>query len=256
MKWSLISAVNDRSILTNSLLGSSVHKEAHEFIQQEGFRNASSAYNAAINDATGDYLVFAHQDIYLPNGWNESLCNAIHWLGRNSPNWGVLGVFGVNDRANSVGHVYSTGLGRPVGKPFREPSKVSTLDEIILIIRRDSGLSFDSALPGFHLYGTDICLEARSRGFPCYAFPGYCIHNTNGISYLPVSFWKAYFFLRRKWRAVLPVATPCTQITWSAFPMVRSMLRSFYSHTLRGRKPGKRVQKPEELFRTSILKNV
>jgi len=55
---------------------------------------------------------------------------------------------------------------------------VQTLDEIVLIFRRDSGLSFDETLPHFHFYGTDICMRAAEQGRQCYAISAFCVHNT------------------------------------------------------------------------------
>ena len=43
------------------------------------------------------------------------------------------------------------------------PAQVATLDELLLIVKRDSGLRFDPEL-GFHLYGADICLQAIEQG--------------------------------------------------------------------------------------------
>ena len=42
------------------------------------------------------------------------------------------------------------------------PARVATLDKLLLIVRRDSGLRFEREL-GFHLYGADICLQAREQ---------------------------------------------------------------------------------------------
>jgi hypothetical protein len=53
------------------------------------------------------------------------------------------------------------------------PARVATLDELLLVIRRDSGLRFDHAL-GFHLYGAEICLQARERGLAVVAIGTLC----------------------------------------------------------------------------------
>src|SRR5713226_5723742 len=45
--------------------------------------SASSAYARAIGEADADYLVFAHQDIYLPRGWFAGLSDAVI----ASPEW-------------------------------------------------------------------------------------------------------------------------------------------------------------------------
>ena len=51
------------------------------------------------------------------------------------------------------------------------PARVATLDELLLIVRRDAGLRFDPDL-GFHLYGADICLQASEQGLAVVALGG------------------------------------------------------------------------------------
>jgi hypothetical protein len=68
-------------------------------------------------------------------------------------------------------------------------------------------------LPHFHLYGTDICLEARARGLASYAFPGYCVHNTRQLLVLPRDFYRCYRYVKEKWRRYLPIRTPCITIS-------------------------------------------
>jgi hypothetical protein len=42
------------------------------------------------------------------------------------------------------------------------------VDELTIIVRPDSGVSFGPLLPEFHLYGADIVLEAENLGRSCY----------------------------------------------------------------------------------------
>src|ERR1700722_4555641 len=53
------------------------------------------------------------------------------------------------------------------------PAQVATLDELVLVVRGDSGLRFDPAL-GFHVYGADICLQARELGLAVVAMGALC----------------------------------------------------------------------------------
>ena len=92
---------------------------------------------------------------------------------------------------------------------------MASLDEVVLIFRKSSGLMFDEYLPGYHLYGADICAEARRQGRKSYAISAFCIHNTNIGGILPLEFWKCYLFMRRKWMNSLPIHTPCTRISLS-----------------------------------------
>jgi hypothetical protein len=221
MDWTVICATNDEDVLKSCLLNSPDIREASEIILQRGYTSAAAAYNCAIDKAQSDLLVFVHQDVYLPQGWLASLRRALDLLTKVDPNWGVAGVYGVNKSwDDATGFLYCTANGR-LGNSFEGGREVRSLDELILIMRKSSNLRFDEQLPGFHLYGTDICLEARRRGMKSYAISAFCIHNTNGFRMLPLQFWRCYLFMRKKWRSELPIATPCTEITLGCLPMIR-----------------------------------
>jgi hypothetical protein len=90
------------------------------------------------------------------------------------------------------------------------PARLTTLDELLLVVRRDSPLRFDPAL-GFHLYGADICLQAAERGLAVVALGALCHHNSRSIG-LPQAFYASAEVFARKWGHRLPVATPCVII--------------------------------------------
>jgi hypothetical protein len=90
------------------------------------------------------------------------------------------------------------------------PARVATLDELLLVVRRDSPLRLDPAL-GFHLYGADICLQAAERGLAVVALGALCHHNSRSIG-LPAAFYRSAEVFARKWSHRLPVATPCVII--------------------------------------------
>src|SRR4051794_37329697 len=198
MKWTVIAAVNNQEVLRSCLLSSPEISSASEVILQTGFTSAAGAYNAGIEKAKTDLLVFVHQDVYLPEGWVASVEKALEVLSKKDPQWGVLGVWGVKRSGEGVGYLYCAGLMRKLGQAFDDAPEVRSLDEVVLIIRKSSGLRFDESLPGFHMYGTDICLEAKRQGMKCHAISAFCVHNTNGYKMLPVQFWQSYFLMRRK----------------------------------------------------------
>jgi hypothetical protein len=253
MNWSLVVAVNSEEVLRTNLLRSVELKSAKEIVRQYKSGNASSAYNNGLAAVTGDIVVFAHQDVYLPVGWAAKLKESLDILTLRDPEWGVAGVFGITANGGDAGYVYSSGLRRFIGRPFHEPIRVSTLDEMLLIIRKSSGLQFDEHLPGFHLYGTDICLSAESRGMRNYVVPCFAFHNSCGVVWLPLDFWRAYLYLRRKWKARLPVMTPCTRITLGCIPIYEDIVRRCFSK-VRGRNmPGCRVAEPDLYYAENIL---
>ena len=255
MQWSVISAVNNEKVLKTCLLDSPGIESAAEVILQRGYASAASAYNAAMQKAKTDLLVFVHQDVYLPEGWIEAVQKALETLSQQDPNWGVVGVWGAVDGEKRVGYLCWTGdLGWK--EPFEGGKEVASLDEVVLIFRKSAGLVFDERLPGYHLYGADICAEARRRGRKCYAISALCIHNTNTERMLPLQFWKCYWFMRRKWKDSLPIDTPCTRITFWCWPMIRWHLVCLRDLALGRRKRLVRADNPGEIYAGLLARGV
>lgn len=244
MTYSFVSAVNDDAVLASSLLRSPDIAPGVELLLQRGFPSASSAYNRALEKATGNIVIFVHQDVYLPPGWLHRLGESLRQLDQTDPSWGALGICGLAHDGSLHSWVYSAGLDRVLGAPFAAPEQVRTLDEVLLVIRRSSGLRFDERLAGFHMYATDLCLEAEKRNLRNYVVPCFAFHNSNGIKNLPWAFWRACLFVRRKWWRKLPVRAPCTTVSRVPWRPVRQMVERFLLFTLRGRRVGQRHPDP------------
>jgi hypothetical protein len=196
----------------------------HEFLIQRDYPSAASAYNHAIDEASNELIVFAHQDMIFPAEWLSDLARALHSLEALDPEWGVLGCYGVAADGTGHGFIYSPGPG-VIGRPAALPVRIQTLDEIVLIIRKSSGLRFDSNLPHFHLYGTDLCLRAAQWGLSSYALSAYCIHNADQYCVLPPEFYECYRYIQKSWCDALPIHTSCLTITESSLTLYRRRLR-------------------------------
>ena len=211
----VIAAVNNRSILDSNLLRSPFLESGnrHQLLIREGFPSAALAYNDALIEASNDIVVFVHQDVYLPTDWFGDLDRTISTLDAAGLPWGVIGCFGARAHSEGgLGSVYSTGWGLQ-GKTINAPERVETLDEIVLVVRKSSGLRFDRFLPHYHMYGVDLCLTARSMGLECYVMPTFCVHNTSQLLVLPPEFFTCYRYIKRKWPQFLPVHTSCIKIS-------------------------------------------
>jgi len=250
-KWSLIVPVKEEhdEVLKGTLLGSPEIDDRCDLIIKCGYRSAGEAYNAGISEASSEILVFCHSDVYLPSGWLGELTSAVRELGDVDPNWGVLGVAGVTANGRVSGYLYSTGLKAIVGERFAQPLEATSLDEVLLVVRRSSMLKFDEELPGFHLYGTDICLEAKKRGMRSYVISAFCVHNSIGVRYLPRAFWRAYIYMRKKWWAELPVTTCCTTIAKSGWPILHHVISRSRDHLFCSVDIGTRCDNPEALVK-------
>jgi glycosyltransferase involved in cell wall biosynthesis len=242
--------VSNRELYQRNFLASPclVQPHPHEILVQEGFSSASKAYNDAIDRASNDLIVFCHQDILLPGGWFAQLQEALGHLQIEDPHWGVLGSYGETQDGRGCGHVYSSGRD-VIGTPLERPVPVQTLDELLLILRRSSGLRFDDALPHFHFYGADICLRAAARGMRSYAVSAFCIHNAQQVLVLPAEFYEACRHVKNTWREYLPIQTTCIRITRFDVALHSRRLREFYLKYVRRRELGRsRVEDPLKLL--------
>lgn len=207
-----IISVNDEEVFKGNALASPVFKTGHrhEIIAKRRFSSAALAYNQAIEEARNPVLVFMHQDVYLPEGWDKRFVEEIAFLEKQG-RCGVVGCYGVALDGNPAGHVYSNGLQRELGG-IRAADQVQSLDELLLAFRKDTGLRFDPLMPHFHLFGTDICLESKRRGLKNYAISNICLHNSLRVKSLPVEYWRCAEYIRLKWQSELPVKSCCATI--------------------------------------------
>ena len=252
-QFAVVAAVNDDAVLQSCLLRSPELGTVKEFVARRGFDSAGKAYDSGLDATTAEVVVFAHQDVFLPDGWFKSVSAAIEKISVCDPDWAVLGVFGRTSVGAEAGYVYSCGLQRILGQPFEQPVEIRSLDEVVLILRRSSGLRFDEGMPGFHLYGTDICLEAQRRGLRCYAISAFCVHNSNGLNGLPRAYSRALSYVRKKWRKQLPIRTPCMEITRWGIPFLCHRLETLLA---RNQKSGVRCSDPAELHQRLIRENL
>jgi hypothetical protein len=221
LRLSFVTCVSNDEVYRSNFLASAClgPDPGRERIAVTNCPSAGDGLNAGLESATSHWVVCVHQDVILNDGWeiqvSRQLCEAERQFGPI----GVAGVYGVGDviepsdptqppGAPRVGWVIDRGRELHDGPGL--PAKVTTLDELLLIVRRDSGLRFDPAL-GFHLYGADICLQARERGLAVVALGALCHHNSSSVG-LPEAFFHSARVFARKWSHRLPVATACVII--------------------------------------------
>lgn len=222
----VVAAVNDDKVLEQNLLKSPMLNRAGVgFRAQRGFSSAGAAYNAAIRVPGAELVVFAHQDVYIPGPWRAQLTAAISGIEATDPGWAVIGLYGVTETGRHVGYVWSSGLDKLVGQPFVTPTRVDSVDELLVVVRRESGIHFDEALPGFHFYGTDIVQTAWSNGRSAYVVCAPVVHNSRPVVFLSQDYLSAYDYMRRKWKARLPIQNCIAPILDSTPNRCRQQIR-------------------------------
>ena len=222
----LVAAVNDDGILSQCLARSP--DVASGRLRLETIRGAASmsqAYNDALDGCDAQIVLFAHQDVYLPAGWLDRAIEVLSRLTVTHPDWAVAGPYGVMADGRHVGRVWDATMGRELGAPGLVPTRVGSLDELLLILRRTSGVRFDSMLPDFHLYGTDIVQMALQQGHGAYAVDLPVVHNNRPVATLRGGYALAYAHAQRKWRAQLPIWTSICALSRWPFALWRAQWR-------------------------------
>jgi glycosyltransferase involved in cell wall biosynthesis len=242
-----VAAVNDSEVLQRNLLMSPDINQGHlRLVECRGFKSASLAYNHGLDTTQEDIVVFVHQDVYLPKGWLAQVDQKILELEQTDPQWAVLGVFGVKPNGQEVGHVWCSGLQRELKKQCEQAQEVRSVDELAFLFRRSTNCRFDNMLPDWHLYGTDIILQADAKGLKSYVTEIPVIHNSRPIYSLCGGYVKSYLYMMKKWRNYLPVYTTIVPLGQYGYWLWRHILRSF----LRGQtseRPGASLLNPREI---------
>jgi len=219
---SFVVCVSDDAILKANLMASPAFVapgSPHEVILIHKAPSAGAGLSSGLKRAQREWVACVHQDVFLPEGWDHLFTQQFREAERRFGPIGVAGVYGVGAvvvppepgsplAAGRVGWVVDRGRLPRDGPEL--PARAAILDELLLVVRRDTPLRFDPDL-GFHLYGADLCLQAAERGLAVVALGAPCRHNSRSVG-LPPAFFPSAQAFARKWAHRLPVATSCVVI--------------------------------------------
>lgn len=191
----------------------------HRLVMHVNAPSAACAVNEVLESRPlARWLVWLHQDVFLPEGWDRLFAQRLEEALQRWPRLAVAGVYGVKGAGVSAvraGHVLDRG--HLLHEPAPLPHEVDSLDELLFAVRTDTPLRLDPAL-GFDFYATDLVLQAQAAGWQCVVVDAFCEHWSDtpaaGLASAAlahrVSTSGAIF--ESKWRHRLPVSTPCFDI--------------------------------------------
>jgi hypothetical protein len=210
---SFVVCVSDDQSLQSNLLRSPClgPGSPHEVLMQRGCDSAAEGLRRGLTQARHPLVVWAHQDVYLPRGWPERFRRQYRLVEEVYGGQAIVGVYGVARRGAALlraGRVVDRDRLLQEAAPL--PAVVDTLDELLLALPRNTPLLADPRL-GFHLYGADLCLQARRQRLPVVAVDALCFHNSLTAE-LPPAFHASAATLACKWPDELPIATSCALI--------------------------------------------
>ncbi len=147
-----------------------------EIIGIHDARGLNEAYNRGLDRATGDIVVFSHDDLHiLPDNFAERLAGHMQ-------HFDVIGVAGTTRASGPTfgwsGHPHSHGwvthpapdgkgwMAGTFGLDFAVVAGAQMLDGLWFAARPDAArrIRFDEALPGFHFYDVDFTYRCHVAG--------------------------------------------------------------------------------------------
>lgn len=145
---------------------------------QQNTLDGFSGFNRFNDEATGEYLIMCHQDVLFNFDTRQVLDDRIAELDSLDSNWALAGNAGKTHSGHAVIRITD-----PLTEDISQgtfPAKVQTLDENLLIYDRKKSIASSRQLKGFHLYGSDLCLNAEALGHSNYVIDFHLFHKSTG----------------------------------------------------------------------------
>lgn len=190
--------------------------------------NKSDAYqglNYFLQKAKGKYIILCHQDILLCYDNLLMLENKIQEIEKLDSNWGVLSNAGAVGIKNKV--IKFTESNKKTQTVGTFPSKVLSVDESFILVKKSTNLALSNNIGGFHFYGTDLCMVAKALGYSTYVIEFNLLHKSNGT--LSKDFYKVKGNFIDKYSKLLKIGyvqTTCTIMYISDNQLLNSFLNS------------------------------
>lgn len=144
--------------------------------------------NKFLQVAKGDYIILCHQDLILHADKKDKLDCIINDMANLDPDWALLGNAGGNVPGQQIYHLTEyTGEENHYMRRGAFPSKVDSLDENFIVVKKSANLSTSNNLSGFHLYGTDLCMIARILGYSAYVVDFHLWHLGGASTKAPIT---------------------------------------------------------------------
>lgn len=171
-----------------------------------------SGINTLINKARGKYIVVIHQDCLAIDD-RARLDAALAELDAADPNWALAGNAGGTAKCKAARRMTSSiGFDERIGDL---PARVETLDENLIILRKEANLGPSRDLSGFHLYGTDLVQQAAFRGWSAYVVDFHIEHL--GLTEIDQDFLASIDAFRAKYRRAVRPKLLSTAVTYVPF---------------------------------------
>lgn len=212
----LVTKTDEYEIMLNTFKEKGFTNENSEFLFIDNSTSNNydgyTGLNNFLSQSKGKYIIVCHQDIRLDFDGLDELNTCINEIEKIDSNWAVLGNAGGTNNFSKF-HIRITDPHGSNKRTSEFPAIVDSLDENFLVVKNDLNIGLSRNLEGFHFYGTDICLQAKFRGYNAYVIDFHLTHLSKGK--LDKNFEKCKNKLIKKYELAFKakfIQTSCTYI--------------------------------------------
>ena len=203
--YSIVCVFNNEDLLNKCLIKSIKYQKFTDYelilidSKRHNFQSASSALNYAFELCTGDYVIFAHQDLIIED---KNFLQKLD-LSLKKEDFGIAGVAGLKIGDNGKVELFSNilhGLEKqkiiPYVKRINKLTKVSTVDECFFVVKNND-IRFRNIGETWHLYATDYALQMEAIKESVVVLPLQLWHYSKGNSF-NMNYFDAIYSLCKK----------------------------------------------------------
>ena len=164
--FSVVVPVNNEPVFALNVMASpGLHEIGADIVPCRGHASAASAFRDGVERAHHDWVVFCHQDVYFPRGSGAALERVLGSIPHAQRTRTVIGFAGLG--LDTDGREFHAGIVLDRFRRYDWPAAETaiSLDEFAIVLARDTELTIDEDL-GWHLWATDLCLQANLQRFP------------------------------------------------------------------------------------------
>tara|TARA_Y100000815_G_scaffold172409_2_gene156934 strand:- start:90052 stop:91599 length:1548 start_codon:yes stop_codon:yes gene_type:complete len=187
LRYSFCTLVSDVSLyrdMVSSFRKNGFSEEVCEFLYVDNStENRFDAYrglNYMMSRASGETLVLCHQDLLAYDSMSI-LDQKLAELAEIDPDWGLAGNAGYSDERGHFVECISD-MGGYQRRTCPLPAPVVSLDENFILVRNSVRIGPSADLEGFHMYGTDMVVQAAISGRKSYVIEFHVEHRGNGFT--------------------------------------------------------------------------
>jgi SAM-dependent methyltransferase len=182
--------------------------------------SAADVYQRGALKAKYPWRLMVHQDVYIPKGSGRLIAQKLSKHGESGLQAlpvGFIGMEAIPGTAPTVCRRVGSIIDRTRRYMAEESQSALAIDELAVAMHQTSPLAIDAKL-GWHLWATDLCLQAITRsdrqGLPIINVPLY--HNTVGSYQVPEAYVDSGCYLLDKYPQMRDIPTVFGNLSYAA----------------------------------------